>query len=61
MSAPSTPLTGDSLLDAVTDAIVEPHQSGYHPVPGTVVTMVLGGDLLACARGGRAADRDVWP
>ena len=35
MSAPSTPLTGDPLLEAVTDATAEPHQPRCRRVPAT--------------------------
>jgi hypothetical protein len=60
MSAPSTPLTG-RLLEAVTDAIVRPQQPCHQRVPLTATTMMLVGDLLACAPEGPAAERDVRP
>jgi uncharacterized protein YbcI len=52
MSAPSTPLVGDELLVAVTDAMVALHQRYHHRVPVTAKTLMLGGDLLACVLGG---------
>jgi len=52
MSATTTPLSGDELLDAVTDAMVELHQRYHHRAPVTAKTMLLGGDLLACVLGG---------
>jgi uncharacterized protein YbcI len=53
MPAPSTvPLTGDELLVAVTDAMVELHQRYHHRAPVTAKTLMLGGDLLACVLGG---------
>ena len=45
MSAISTPLTDDPLLDAVTHAMVELHQRYHHRAPVTAKTMMLGGDL----------------
>ena len=50
MSAPSTPLTGDPLLEAVTDATVEPHQSRYRRVPAPATTGMRCGDLPPRAR-----------
>jgi hypothetical protein len=47
MSAPSTPLTGDPLLAAVTDATVEPHQPRCRRVPATVTTGMRCGALPA--------------
>jgi uncharacterized protein YbcI len=56
MSAISTPLTGDPLLDAVTDAMVELHQRYHHRAPVTAKTLMLGADLLACVLGGIYTD-----
>jgi hypothetical protein len=58
MSAPSAPLTGP-LLEAVTDAIVEPHQPCHDRVPVIATTMMLGGNLLARTPGRPTAERDV--
>jgi uncharacterized protein YbcI len=52
MSAHSTPLTGDELLAAVTDEMVELHRRYHHRAPVTAKTQLLGGDLLACVLGG---------
>jgi len=52
MSAPNTPLTGDALLVAVTEAMVALHQRYHHRAPVTAKTLLLGGDLLACVLGG---------
>ena len=52
MPAPSTPLTGDELLAAVTEAMVALHQRYHHRVPVTAKTLLLGGDLIACVLGG---------
>jgi uncharacterized protein YbcI len=52
MSAPTTPLSGDALLDAVTDEMIALHQRYHHRAPLTAKTLLLGGDLLACVLGG---------
>ena len=52
MPAPTTPLTGDDLLAAVTDAMVALHQRYHHRSPVTAKTLLLEGDLLACVLGG---------
>jgi uncharacterized protein YbcI len=52
MPAPTTPLTGDELLAAITDAMVALHKRYHHREPVTAKTMLLGGDLLACVLGG---------
>jgi hypothetical protein len=56
MSAPSTPLTGDRLLAAVTEAMVALHKRYHHRAPVTAKTQLLGGDLLACVLGGVYTD-----
>jgi uncharacterized protein YbcI len=56
MSAPAAPLTGNALLDAVTEAMVDLHQRYHHRAPVTAKTMLLGGDLLACVMGGVYTD-----
>jgi uncharacterized protein YbcI len=52
MPAPGPPLTGDELLVAVTEAMVDLHQRYHHRAPVTAKTLLLGGDLLACVLGG---------
>jgi uncharacterized protein YbcI len=56
MSAPNAPLTGDALLDAVTDAMVGLHERYHHRVPVTAKTLMLGDDLIACVLGGVYTD-----
>ena len=56
MPAPETVLTGDALLDAVTDAMVALHKRYHHRKPVTAKTTLLGGDLLACVLGGVYTD-----
>ena len=52
MPAQITPLAGEELLAAVTDAMVALHQRYHHRAPVTAKTLLLGGDLLACVLGG---------
>jgi hypothetical protein len=47
MSAPSPPLTGAPLLEAVPDATVERHQPRYRRVPATVTTRLRCGNQPA--------------
>ena len=56
MSSPDLPLTGDRLLDAVTDAMVALHERYHHRQPVTAKTMLLGEDLIACVLGGVYTD-----
>ena len=56
MSAPNAPLTGDALLDAVTDAMVVLHERYHHRAPVTAKTLMLGDDLIACVLGGVYTD-----
>ena len=56
MTAPDTPLTGDALLVAVTDAMVAFHERYHHRAPVTAKTLLLGDDLLACVLGGVYTD-----
>ena len=49
-------LTGDALLEAVTDAMVELHERYHHRAPATAKTQLLGGALLACVLGGVYTD-----
>ena len=50
------PLSGEPLLDAVTDALVELHLRYHGRAPVTAKTQLLGGDLLACTLGGIYTD-----
>ena len=56
MSANDSPLTGDELLDAVTEAMVALHQRYHHRAPVTAKSLMLGDDLLACVMGGVYTD-----
>ncbi len=49
-------LSGDALLEAVTDAMVALHLRYYHRVPTSAKTQLLGDDLLACTLGGIYTD-----
>jgi uncharacterized protein YbcI len=48
MPAPNTPLTGDPLLLAVTDAMVAFHLHYYHREPVNARTMLIDDELLVC-------------
>lgn len=56
MSAPDVPLTGEPLLAAVTEALVELHHRYYHRRPVTASTQLIGDELLACVMGGVYTD-----
>jgi hypothetical protein len=56
MSATDAPLTGDALLEAVTDAMVTLHERYHSRRPVTAKTLMLGDDLLACVMGGVYTD-----
>jgi uncharacterized protein YbcI len=56
MPAPTTSLTGDELLAAVTEAMIAFHQRYYHRKPVTAKTLLLGGELLVCVLGGVYTD-----
>jgi uncharacterized protein YbcI len=56
MAAPESPLHGEDLLAAVTDAMVKLHRRYYHRKPVTAKTRMLGDDLLACVLGGVYTD-----
>jgi uncharacterized protein YbcI len=56
MSAPDAPLSGDALLAAVTDAMVEMHERYHHRAPVTAKSLMLGSDLIACVLGGVYTD-----
>ena len=52
MTAPDTPLVGDDLLAAVTDAMVGLHKRYFHRKPVTAKSMLMSDELLACVMGG---------
>ena len=56
MPAPESVLTGDALLAAITDAMVELHQRYHHRVPVTAKSLRMGDDLIACVLGGIYSD-----
>jgi len=56
MLADRTPLRGEALLCAVTEAMVALHQPYYHRTPVSAKTQLLGDDLLACVMGGVYTD-----
>jgi uncharacterized protein YbcI len=56
MSARTSPLTGDALLVAVTDAMVALHQRYHHRAPVTAKTLLLDDELLTCVLGGVYTD-----
>src|SRR3954468_16710124 len=55
-AVPIGPLTGDALVDAVTQAMVALHQRYHHRIPVTAKTQLMGDDLLACVLGGVYSD-----
>ena len=56
MAAPEKRLTGDALLEAVTDAMVVLHTRYHHRAPVSAKTQMMGDDLLACVMGGVYTD-----
>ncbi len=56
MATPDTPLEGEALLVAVTDAMVALHVRHYQRPPGTAKSRMMGDDLLACVLGGVYTD-----
>jgi uncharacterized protein YbcI len=55
-AAPTDPLTGDALLQAVNDAMIALHRRYYHRVPATAKTQLIGDEILACVMGGIYTD-----
>lgn len=55
MAARESPLTGDALLQAITESMVALHER-YYRAPATAKTQMLGDDLLACVLGGVFTD-----
>jgi uncharacterized protein YbcI len=56
MPAPETPLTGDALLAAVTDAMVALHKRYHHREPMTAKSVLMSNEMLACVMGGVYSD-----
>ena len=56
MPAPTPPLNGHALLEAVGDAMVALHRRYHHRAPVTAKTRLLGDDLLVCVLGGVYTD-----
>jgi uncharacterized protein YbcI len=52
MSAPAPPLTGDALLEAVTESMAALHRRYYGRKPVTAKTQLMSNELLACVMGG---------
>ncbi|MBE2320414.1 hypothetical protein DVA67_030910 [Solirubrobacter sp. CPCC 204708] len=51
-----TPLSGEQLLDAASDAILSLHVREHGYLPATAETVMLGEDLLACTMAGTYGD-----
>jgi uncharacterized protein YbcI len=56
MPAPTSPLTGDELLEAVSASMVALHERYHHRAPVTAKTMLMSDELLACVMGGVYTD-----
>ena len=56
MPVPTPPLTGDALLEAVTDSMVALHERYHHRAPVTAKTQLMSDELLACVMGGVYTD-----
>jgi uncharacterized protein YbcI len=56
MMAAAPPLSGDEMLEAVTQAMVALHERYHHRKPVTARTRLLGDDLLICVLGGVYTD-----
>ena len=56
MMAAAPPLSGDEMLEGVTDAMVALHERYHHRTPVTARTLLLGDDLLICVLGGVYTD-----
>ena len=54
--AAAPPLSGDEMLEAVTEAMVALHERYHHRTPVTAKTRMLGDDLLVCVLGGVYTD-----
>jgi uncharacterized protein YbcI len=56
MPSPEPPLSGNDLLEAVTESMVALHERYYHRVPASAKTQMLGGEVLVCVMGGVYTD-----
>jgi uncharacterized protein YbcI len=56
MAAPTDPLTGDALLQAVNDEMIALHRRYYHRAPVSARTQLLDDEILACVMGGVYTD-----
>ena len=56
MAGPTPPLTGDALLEAVTESMAALHERYHHRRPATIKTQLLEDELLACVMGGVYTD-----
>jgi uncharacterized protein YbcI len=56
MPTPEPPLSGEELLDAVTDSMVALHRRYYHRDPTSAKTQMLDGEVLVCVMGGVYTD-----
>lgn len=56
MSAPTPTLTGDELLDAVTDSMVALHERYHHRAPASAKSQLMGDEVLVCVMGGVYTD-----
>jgi uncharacterized protein YbcI len=56
MPAPTPPLTGDALLEAVTASMVTLHERYHHRTPVTAKTQLMSDELLAVVMGGVYTD-----
>ena len=52
MPAPEQPLTGDALLEAVSEAMAALHERYHQRRPAAIKTQLMGDELLACVMGG---------
>lgn len=56
MPGRNPPLTGDALLEAVSDSMAALHERYHHRRPATIKTQTLQDELLACVMGGVYTD-----
>jgi uncharacterized protein YbcI len=56
MTTPRSPLRGEPLLTAMTEAMIAFHERYHHRRPVTAKSLMLGDDLLACVLGGVYTD-----
>lgn len=60
MTVPTAALTGDALLDAVSESMGAIHERYHHRRPATVKTQLMEGELLACVMGGVYSSAARW-